>query len=174
VGFLCWPIGHQFSLNSWSLYRWTYGPGNPFFESPTVADRVAALTNPNDLVFVAGSEPQILYYAKRKSPTRFVIMYPLMLATPFAERYQREVIQSLKDHPPELIVLSNSPFSWLSHQKSTQLLIPFLNHLFKTGAYGLLGGYFRKGDQVIWVEPANQQEASQCSILLFKRKPQDA
>jgi hypothetical protein len=170
VGFLCWPIGHQFSLSSSALYRWTYGPGNPFHESPLVADRIAAMTDPEDRVFIAGSEPQILYYAKRKSPTRFVIMYPLMLPSPYAEKYQRETIESLQADPPKLIVLSNSRFSWLSNPASPQLFFPFLNRLLGTGPYELLGGYVWQEGQGNWLEPMDQRYLSQCSMAVFKRR----
>jgi len=161
VGLLCWPIGHQFSMEPSSLYRWATGPGNPFHESPIVADRVAALTTPDDFVFVAGSEPQILFYSKRKSPTRFVIMYPLMLPTPFAEDYQQETIDSLRANPPKLIVFSNSRFSWLSNPSSPKLLLPYLNNLFQSGAYELMGGYLQKREKSGWEEPFSQQQISE-------------
>jgi hypothetical protein len=169
IGFLCWPIGPQFFLNSSTLYRWSYA-GNPFHESPIVADQVALQSDPNDLVFIAGSEPQILYYAKRKSPTRFVIMYPLMLPTRYAERYQREVIESLQAHPPELVVLSQSPLSWLSNPASPQLLVPFLNEFIRSEAYEMVGGYLREEDRERWEEPVRQEQIPRCSLLLLKKK----
>ncbi|MDD5204707.1 MAG: glycosyltransferase family 39 protein [Desulfobacterales bacterium] len=170
VAILCFPVRHQFRLPSSELYRWTYGAGNPFHESPVAAGRIAALTKPGDLVFVAGSEPQILYYAKRKSPTRFVIMYPLMLPSPFAERYQRETLHALQERPPEIILLSTSHYSWLAAPKSPQLLIPFLNTLFQSGLYEPVGGYLWEKGHGRWEEPLSQKKADQCSLLLFKRR----
>jgi hypothetical protein len=168
VGLLCVPVRHQFRMSPAELYRWTYGPGNPFYESPLAAKRVAALTHPDDWVFVAGSEPQILYYAKRKSPTRFVIVYPLMLPSPFAEGYQEETLHALKARPPEVIVLSNTRFSWLANPKSPQLLIPFLEQLFQSGAYNLVGGYVWGKGGCQWREPPHPELVSQGTLLIFR------
>src|SRR5262249_36534170 len=49
--------------------------GHPFGESREVAEQVDRFTGPGDRVWIGGSEPQILYYARRKSSTRFVIVY---------------------------------------------------------------------------------------------------
>ncbi len=169
VALLCWPVRHQFILSPSELYRYTYGLKTPFQESPFVARRVAAMTDPEDLVFVAGSEPQILYYAKRKSPTRFVIMYPLMLPSPYAERYQRETLQAIQARPPKVIVLSNSPYSWLAGPSTPQVLIPFLNSLFQSGIYRLTGGFLWEEGRGTWVESVDAETAERCSLLIFKR-----
>ena len=48
--------------------------GHPFLGAQVVAEQVSQLTSPDDFVFVAGSEPQILYYTRRFSPTRFTTL----------------------------------------------------------------------------------------------------
>lgn len=169
VGLLCLPVAHQFAMSSAALYRWCYSPENPFAESALVAERVAALTRPDDPVFVAGSEPQLLYYAKRKSPTRFVIMYPLMLPTPFARAYHQEAIAALKARPPEVIVLCNSNFSWLRFTHSPQMVIEYLAQLLATGQYGAVGGYNWHQGKGRWVAPYDPQAGGAYSMVVFKR-----
>src|SRR5262249_16391721 len=66
--------------------------------------RLDEMTRPDEPILVAGSEPQILNYAHRFSPTRFVIVYPLMMLTPVAKNYQREAIREIEEHPPVAIV----------------------------------------------------------------------
>ncbi len=57
------------------------------------------------LCLLAGSEPQILYYAGRFSPTRFITVYPFTYPpAPVAKLYQAEAIRDLEAHPPSLIV----------------------------------------------------------------------
>jgi hypothetical protein len=95
-----------------------YG-GNPFALSPTVGRFVAENTAPTDLVFVFGSEPQILFYAKRKSATRYIFVYPLL--TTFADTRARQlgVLEELARTRPKLIVTIGVPTSFLSSPEST-------------------------------------------------------
>ncbi len=144
------------------------GGGNPFLESLAVARRVAELTSPNDYVFVAGSEPQILCYSKRLSPTRFVIAYPLMFPTPLAEGYQREAMQDLERHPPAVIVLVQSPLSWLVQPQSPVEFINFLERLLAEH-YDLVGGWVVDGQNGRWQEPLPDQDRANASLVLFRR-----
>ena len=106
--------------------------GNPFVEAVNVAMSVRNLTEPTDKVLVAGSEPQILYYAQRQSASRFVIFYPLMLPTPLAEGYQAEIIAEIKKVLPKLIILVNSPYSWLISKASPTMVLDYLDTIIKT------------------------------------------
>jgi hypothetical protein len=78
---LLMPCMGNMVLSPMNLSRKLYGE-NPFAESACVAQRLAAITTLNDRVYIAGSEPQILVYAQRKSATRFIIAYPLTFPTP--------------------------------------------------------------------------------------------
>ena len=111
-----------------AIARSIYGSSNPFVESEAVARRVAELTRPQDFVYVAGSEPQILYHARRRSPTRFVISYPLMLETPLALPYQQECVRDLERNPPAAIVFARSPLSWLPRPNSPKVLMDYLGN----------------------------------------------
>jgi hypothetical protein len=144
--------------------------GNPFVESALVARHVSELTAPSDYVYVAGSEPQILYYSQRLSPTRFVIAYPLMIPTPLAEKYQQEAIHELQQRPPAVIVLARSPMSWLIQEGSLRQFLPFLEQLLSTD-YERIGGSIADGPRTIWKEPLSDQEVATSDLILFKRKP---
>ena len=128
------------------------GGGNAFLESRAVARRVAELTSPDDYVFVAGSEPQILCYAKRFSPTRFVIAYPLMFPTPLAEGYQREAVQDLERHWPAVIVFARLGTSWLRQERSPPALLEYLEKLL-ADRYERVGGWVVDGQSGRWQEP---------------------
>jgi len=145
------------------------GGGNAFIESQAVARRVAELTSPADPVFVAGSEPQILYYANRFSPTRFVIVYPLMLSTPLARGYQQEVMRDLERRPPAVIVLARSPFSWMPQKQSP---LDFMNYLEKLLAehYNPVGAWVGEGQSGEWEEPLLDADRAKASLVVFRRK----
>jgi hypothetical protein len=145
------------------------GGGNPFLESPAVARRVAELTSPNDYVFVAGSEPQILCYAKRLSPSRFVIAYPLMIPTPLAEGYQREAVQDLERHPPAVIVFTRSGTSWLRQERTPPVFLAYLQKLL-ADRYQRVGGWVNDAQSSRWQEPLSDQDLANASLVVFRRK----
>ncbi len=101
---IIWPVGEQITKTPEELSLWIYGQNNPFFESLAVAKKVAAVTNPEDCIFVAGSEPQIYFYAKRFSCSKFVITYPLIIETPWREKYQKEAVLELEKKKPIVIL----------------------------------------------------------------------
>ena len=143
--------------------------GYPFGGSPAVARRVAELSGPDDFVYVAGSEPQILFYAQRYSPTRFITAYALMIPTVVAESYQREAMVALMQHPPKLIVYSMAGNSWLLQPDSPPAFRDFLDQLLQRD-YFLVGG-FLPDKQNGWTEPLSSKDAADANLLLFKRKP---
>jgi hypothetical protein len=168
---ISWPDRHLVFLSPEKFQAAKYGDGNPFSESPFVAKRVAELTSPGDYIYVAGSEPQILYDAKRLSPTRFVIAYPLMMNTPLASRYQEEIVADLTKRPPAVIVMSNSPFSWTKNENSPDIFLPYLNELLNS-KYDLVGGFVREKRDGHWLEPMEDAQLPHCSLLLFKKRQQ--
>ena len=143
--------------------------GYPFSEARIVAKRVAESSSSNDFVYVAGSEPEILYYARRFSPTRFITSYALMIPTPRTQNYQQEAMQDLLAHPPALIVYVNSAASWMRQEATPLDFFAFLNQ-FKAEHYECVGGYVNTGTKGRWVEPLPDKEQSDASLILFKRK----
>ena len=140
----------------------------PFADSTVVAQKLAELTSPQDHVLVAGSEPQILYYAHRLSSTRFVLMYPLMIPTPLAKRYQLEAIHEVEERPPAAIVCVQPNQSWLWQPSSPPDFQNFLLKLLQAN-YQLVGGYIWIGPEKGWQEPLPPAKMGDCSILLYKR-----
>lgn len=70
---------------------------------------VAGATRPDGPAFVWGVEPDVLYLARRRSPTRYI--YSTVLAYPGgAERYA-ELLRDLEADPPEAVVLAPEPES---------------------------------------------------------------
>lgn len=144
--------------------------GYPFIEAQPVAGRVSRMTSPNDYVFVAGSEPEILCYAQRFSPTRFITSYPLMYPSPFASDYQNAAIQDLKNHAPKVIVFVNSSASWARHPGAPTDFLDFLNNFVKRN-YAPAGGFVKMdGQKGYWSDQLNTQEFANATLLLYQRK----
>ncbi|MFH1428268.1 MAG: hypothetical protein ABIH39_00835 [Candidatus Margulisiibacteriota bacterium] len=172
---LVWP-SRQELLMSPRIFQLMHdrGPshigGNPFYESPIVAEKIKQMTAPDDYVYIAGSEPQILYYARRQSPTRFIWAYPLMLS-PKALQYQQEVIRDLEQNPPELIVFVTDKRSWFRYKTSPTLLMDYLSGLNQNKKYIVLGGFVQTRDGGFWQEPmiAGKYPQSQYSLIVLKK-----
>lgn len=145
-----------------------YGQNPPISESPLVAKRVAELTETSDTVFVMGAETQILYYSKRKSPSRFIHSYPFLVSNPHREIFQKETLDNLNKNRPKIIVLSTFPASYSNGEyKPEWLLINFFEFLDQN--YHLLGGYVRADDTGYWQEPIHPENVQKSTLLVYKR-----
>lgn len=102
----------------------SYWP-NPFVDSPALGQYLRDHTAATDRIGVIGSEPQIYFYAGRKSATGYIYTYPLMEVQPYAESMQREMIAELEATRPAYLVLVNVPLSWLPRPGSPRLLLPW-------------------------------------------------
>lgn len=137
-----------------------------FYESADIARRIAGMTSEGDYVLILGSEPQILYYAQRRSPTRFMITYPLMIDTPMTLQYQKEAIRDLGQHPPKVILLARQFYSG----KGPALILEYMNKFLSSGDYELLGGYVQGADRNYWKGSIHKEELPNSNLLLFRKK----
>lgn len=78
-----------------------------FSESMLLAKELKNITKENDKIFIFGNAPEILYYAHRRSATRFVITYPIILKTKLSEKYGREAVSDLILNPPKAIITNH-------------------------------------------------------------------
>jgi hypothetical protein len=139
---------------------------SPLLVAQPAAKRIVAMTAANDFVCVAGSDPEILCYAQRFSPTRFITAYELVIPSPFKRRYQQEMMRDLSAHPPSVMVLTSS---WLSTESPPSELFIFIKKILAED-YDRIGGYVVKGRTMDWTEPLTDKNAAHTSLMLFKRK----
>ena len=164
-----WPIANQFSLSPDGVAMWIYGPRNPFIESAVAAEKLSQITKPSDLVFVAGSEPQILHLADRKSASRFVTTYSLNMATPFREAYQKEAVAELSANPPAAIVVSPNEESGLWSAGSPRIFMDYLQDILNKD-YTLVGGYVWSLPGGQWKDVLSNEDVNNASLLLYVKK----
>jgi hypothetical protein len=141
----------------------------PFIEALLVATEVNQMSSPGDFVYVAGSEPEIYYYAQRFSPTRFVTSYAQMDPNPLAPGYQQEAMNDLQQHPPKLIVFVQTGSSWTRQAASPQEFINFIGQYLQ--GYDLVGGFVKaEPPKGYWTTNLNAAEYKSSSLLLYRRK----
>lgn len=159
-------VGEQFSLSPREISTWIYGTNNPFREAEIIAPEIISRTAPADKIFVAGSEPQIYYFSRRLSASRFDITYPLIIDTPFREGYQRLAIADLEENKPAAVVYSRSSESGLWNEESPRLFIDYLDKLL--GDYHLVGGtVWMAGEPVFMPASDHEQEMAKASLWFF-------
>ncbi len=168
MALVLWPDGPWLRC---SPERFVYVKMNgfPFAGSRLTAKRVAELSSPDDFVFVAGSEPQILDYAGRFSPTRFITAYAMMIPTVAARPYQQEAIQDLQARPPKLVVFTTVLNSWLRQADTPADFPDYLSRLLHQD-YDLVGGHLPSNGEGRWEEPLATNDMGQADLLLYQRR----
>jgi hypothetical protein len=97
---------------------------NPFPESKLLAEYIAKSTTPADPVFIVGSEPQILFYSERSSPSSFLTFYPLMASYERYREFQDKLWNEVHRTPPKYIlymVKVPTSFAW-DRQADVQIM----------------------------------------------------
>jgi hypothetical protein len=97
--------------------RMMYGE-NPFPESIEIAGYIKNHSTEHDKIAVIGSEPQIYFYANRKSATGYIYVYGLMEPQDYASKMQAEMIREIEEAHPKYAVIVDIPLSWLRRPDS--------------------------------------------------------
>jgi 4-amino-4-deoxy-L-arabinose transferase-like glycosyltransferase len=110
-----------FELGPAAVSRFVYG-SNPFPESVHVARYIREHTAPGDRIAVVGSEPQIYFYAGRRSATGYIYTYPLMELQPYAAAMQQQMIREIESADPRYLVFVRASSSWLVRDNSDRTI----------------------------------------------------
>jgi hypothetical protein len=126
-----------FADNPVGLSRTFYG-NNPFPESIEIARFIEARTNANDSIAVFGSEPQIFFYAKRRSSTGYIYMYSLMEKHDYSLTMQEEMAREVDSSRPKFIVVVPISTSWLVRSESEKFILGWIEDYLNRN-YSLVG-----------------------------------
>jgi hypothetical protein len=111
-----------FSMSTRELSRSRFGT-NPFIEAPAIGKYIHDRTNDDDRIAILGSEPEIFFYADRKTATGYIYTYALMEPQPYAKTMQQEMIREIEAAHPRYVVFSTVDVSWLALPQSDQGII---------------------------------------------------
>jgi hypothetical protein len=162
------PFGVHFSPAQ--LSRLVYG-SNPFPESPAIAKYIRERTGRHDTIAVLGSEPQILFYAQRRSATGYIYTYPLMEPHQYNLEMQAEMTREIAGAAPAYIVFVEIPTSWLAQPNSPRFVFSWFNSYLK-GRYELDGIVDLVAPQTIYcfgADALTYRPQSDSVIYLFKK-----
>jgi hypothetical protein len=88
---------------------------NDFQVYPLLADYLKSHTPEKATFAVLGSEPELLFYAHRRSVTGYIYMYDLVQPQPFRARMAAEMISEVEQGHPDYVVFVNVVYSWLPY-----------------------------------------------------------
>ena len=86
---------------------------NPFPEVIPISNYIRDHSGKDDRIAVVGSEPEVYFYAHRRSATGYIYTYGMMEPQPFAMTMQNDMIHDIETVRPKFIVYANVPWSWL-------------------------------------------------------------
>jgi len=152
--------------------RMMYGV-NPFPESIEIAEYIKNHSVEGDKIAVVGSEPQICFYANRKSATGYIYVYGLMEPQDYASKMQTEMIHEIQKARPKYAVIVNVPTSWLQRPDSDRTIFRWAETYFSIN-YRIAGfvDIFPSGDsKAYWDDEARRNRArSHFNVYVLERK----
>jgi hypothetical protein len=89
-----------------------YSP-NAFHVYPKIGDYLQRHSPPGATIAVFGSEPELFFYAHRRSVTGYIYMYDLVEDQPFRERMANEMISEVEKGSPDYIVFIDLITTWI-------------------------------------------------------------
>ena len=101
---------YLFKMNPLHVHREMY-KGDGFPEAMAVGEYIRDHSSSQDRLAVLGSEPEIYFYARRRSATGYIYMYPLMEKQKFALRMQSDMIHEIEETQPKIVVFVDT-LSW--------------------------------------------------------------
>ena len=163
---------YLFSMSPRRLSRTTYDK-LPFIEAEEIGKYLRDRTDANDRIAVLGSEPEIYFYADRKSATGYIYTYPLVEPQPYAASMQDEMIREIESAHPRYLVFSHVEGSWSMRRESDQRIVRW-GHRYASACYdpaGIVDIVSEDDTRILWGDEAlNYKAASPNLVFTFRRK----
>lgn len=151
--------------------RAVYAP-SPFTEAPKIAEYISAHSSPQSRIAVLGSEPELYFYANRRSASGYIYMYELMEEQKFAAHMQQDAIHEIEAAHPEYIVNVNVFFSWFPRPQSDGAIFQWARTYIQQH-YQLVGLVDLKpqGSEFRWDDAAREDSSRSANFVeIFRRK----
>ncbi|MBL7918310.1 MAG: hypothetical protein JNM96_07915 [Bacteroidia bacterium] len=158
------------------ILRAVYG-NNPFPESWEIANYINSNSKPEDNIVLLGSEPQIYFYTKKKSPSRHAYFTSIVNNVKDHKEWQREFARDTEKAKPKFVIFFNHPLSLLVQPNTDKYVFDWANK-FITENYQIIGVVdMIEGQQSVYVwreQLNNYKPVSQNLIYIYERKPEVA
>jgi hypothetical protein len=163
---------YYFALAPVDVVRLNY-TDNYFSESIPISNFLAAHTTPSDRIAIVGSEPQIFFYARRRSASSHIYMYGMMEPQPYARKMQEEFISHVESILPKYMLFFRIGSSWLVKTNSDMHIFHWLKeyteqHYRPVGIVDLVDLYdvrYKWGSETLGYTPFSEN-----AIFIFERR----
>jgi hypothetical protein len=153
----------------------TYGT-NPFLAAMKAAEYVRQNSPEDARIAVLGSEPEIYFYARRRSATGYLYMYSLIVRQKYTARMQQELIHEVETNRPEYLIYADVAESWGAERDRAPQASAFLAWVRQYAQTNYeIAGVTEVGDSArdLWGEEAKlYKPAAREAIYVLKRKQQ--
>ena len=174
---LVWTVYYQshfyFKFPADRVVQIIYGL-NHFEESPPAAQYIREHSAPDARIAVLGSEPEIYFYAHRRSATGYIYTYPLMEPQPYALKMQREMIAEIEASRPEYLVWVGNDNSWSVRPTSNLAIIEWFKQ-YAGNYYEITAISGINNDETLFflqdADARNYDGPSGQFLTIYKRKP---
>lgn len=172
-------INHEkeylFEMDGTAVSHASYG-ANPFPEAIEIGKYIEQNSSPNDKIVVLGSEPEIYFYANRRSVTGFIYTYEIYKHHPYAHPFQQQMADEIDTAKPKFIVMMNIDASWFSGytDRSDTFLFNwsarYINRYYSQ--VGLIDLMYPQPDRYCWDSPEAPcvPQTQDHNIQIFVRK----
>jgi hypothetical protein len=164
---------YLFSMDVSELSRSLYHT-NPFVEAPDIARYLREHTTPDDRIAVLGSEPELYFYANRKSATGYVYTYALTEPQPYASHMQDEMMREVEAAHPKYLVVVWVGTSWTPPSGDARILLWARQYPEK--CYDLVGVADVDGERLtlMWDDAARTYQPRSTDVVATYRRKSDA
>jgi len=152
--------------------RAVYGR-NPFPEAVQIARYIHGHSTAGDTIAVMGSEPEICFYAHRRSASPYIYMYDLMQSHRYAPDMQRAAINAIEAARPAFLLWVYVDSSWLL-SKDSNLAIKDWFRNYSVKYYDLAGMAWILPDRTEYAwgpEALTRTFDTRWRVAVLKRKP---
>jgi hypothetical protein len=109
---LGWPMVQQrdvfFEMTPLQASRRLYGL-EPFPEAVEIGRRLREQSEPQDRIAIIGAEPEIFFYAHRRSATGYIYVFSVMENQRYADTMAQEMIREIEGAHPRFVVVQYVP-----------------------------------------------------------------
>jgi hypothetical protein len=173
AGFVCNQGRIWFQITPEAVCRAEYR-GNPFVESVEIGRYIREHSAADARVAVFGSEPQIYFYAHRRSASGFIYMYDLVQLNDYAGKFQRDMITEIEAARPRFLVVVKVSSSWLNRTGADETLDLWSTDYMRRfyDGIGMAYVYPDHSDYVWGPESAKGRSDTKFVIAVYQRKEQ--
>jgi hypothetical protein len=156
---------YLFKMDARQVHREMYA-GDGFPEAIAVGAYIRDHSSSQDRIVVLGSEPQIYFYAQRRSATGYIYMYPLMERQKFALRMQVDMEKEIENTQPKIVVFVDTlTWDWKPEWDASE---PHMNIFMWIRAY--LDAHYDLMAEVPIEGASSNLWGAPCRFYIFQRK----